>query len=64
MDDLPLPEITPQNEPYWKGLESGRLMFQRCANGHAWLPVRVGDGPSAIDGWVAARLLEGFAPAD
>ena len=40
MDELPLPEITALNEPYWKGLEGGRMMFQRCANGHAWLPAR------------------------
>lgn len=38
--DLPQPEITALNRPYWDGLRDGRLLFQRCACGHAWLPAR------------------------
>jgi uncharacterized OB-fold protein len=38
---FPLPEVTPLSKPYWDGLQSGRLRFQRCsACGHAWLPAR------------------------
>jgi len=34
-------EITPLNEPYWKSLAEGRLVYQRCrACRHAWLPAR------------------------
>lgn len=36
--DLPLPEITPLNQPYWDGLKEGRLMLPACACGHRWLP--------------------------
>lgn len=28
----PLPEPTPDTEPYWKGLQAGRLMLQACAD--------------------------------
>ena len=28
----PLPEITSDNQPYWEGLNEGRLMLQRCAD--------------------------------
>jgi uncharacterized OB-fold protein len=38
--DLPKPEITELNRPYWDALREGRLMFQRCGCGHAWLPAR------------------------
>lgn len=38
--DLPKPEITEVNRPYWDALQSGHLVFQRCDCGHAWLPAR------------------------
>lgn len=38
--DLPKPEITDLNRPYWDALREGRLLFQRCSCGHAWLPAR------------------------
>ena len=38
--DLPQPDITELNRPYWDGLREGRLMFQRCGCGNAWLPAR------------------------
>ena len=38
--DLPKPEINDLNRPYWTGLRDGRLMFQRCDCGNAWLPAR------------------------
>lgn len=28
--DVPLPEVTPANRPYWEGAREGRLMIQRC----------------------------------
>jgi uncharacterized OB-fold protein len=34
-------DITPLNEPYWRSLAEGRLIYQRCRScGHAWLPAR------------------------
>ena len=38
--ELPKPEITDLNRPYWEGLREGRLRVQRCGCGHAWLPAR------------------------
>ena len=38
--DFPLPEETPLSQPYWDALRQGRLTFQRCRCGHAWLPPR------------------------
>jgi len=38
--DLPQPEITEVSRPYWQALREGRLVFQRCGCGHAWLPAR------------------------
>jgi uncharacterized OB-fold protein len=39
--DLPTPEVTELNRPYWDGLNDGALRFQRCrACRHAWLPPR------------------------
>lgn len=38
--ELPTPEITELSRPYWDALQQGRLLFQRCACGHAWLPAR------------------------
>ncbi len=38
--DLPQPEITELNRPYWDGLREGRLRYQQCACGNAWLPAR------------------------
>lgn len=41
MNDFPAPARTSLSEPYWQGLEEGRLRFQRCARcAHAWLPPR------------------------
>ncbi len=40
MTDYPLPEITELTKPYWDALDQGRLSFQRCTCGHAWLPAR------------------------
>jgi uncharacterized protein len=37
---LPRPVITELSAPYWKALEDGYLVFQRCSCGHAWLPAR------------------------
>lgn len=37
---IPAPDITDINRPYWDALRQGRLMFQRCHCGHAWLPAR------------------------
>ena len=37
---LPLPEITELNRPYWDALRERHLVFQRCGCGHAWLPAR------------------------
>lgn len=37
---LAAPEITEISRPYWESLKQGRLMFQRCECGHAWLPAR------------------------
>ena len=37
---LPTPEITELNRPYWDALGEGHLVFQRCGCGHAWLPAR------------------------
>jgi len=38
--ELPKPDITDLNRPYWDGLREGRLRVQRCGCGHAWLPAR------------------------
>ena len=37
---FPLPDETPLSRPYWDALRQGRLTFQRCRCGHAWLPPR------------------------
>jgi len=37
---IPAPEINEVNRPYWEALGQGRLTFQRCHCGHAWLPAR------------------------
>lgn len=29
-DDVPLPELTPANRPYWEGAREERLMIQQC----------------------------------
>lgn len=37
----PKPEISALNAPYWDGLASGELRFQRCGDcSNAWLPPR------------------------
>lgn len=36
----PVPDIDGINSPLWDGLKQGRLQFQACACGHAWLPPR------------------------
>jgi uncharacterized protein len=38
--DLPKPEPTDLSRPFWGALRDGHLVFQRCANGHAFLPAR------------------------
>ena len=46
--DLPLPQRTELNAPYWESLAQGQLSFQRCRRcGHAWLPARVVSAPAA-----------------
>jgi uncharacterized OB-fold protein len=38
---IPMPTITPLNQPYWSGLDEGELRYQRCnVCGNAWLPAR------------------------
>jgi len=37
---IPKPEVTELTRPYWEALAQGRLMFQRCDCGLAWLPAR------------------------
>src|SRR5690606_11425716 len=38
---LPDPEITPVNAPYWQALDEGRLVYQCCEGcGNRWLPPR------------------------
>jgi uncharacterized protein len=38
---FPGPQGNELSAPYWKALDEGRLVFQRCtACGHAWLPAR------------------------
>jgi uncharacterized OB-fold protein len=38
---FPAPAVTELNAPYWRALDEGRLVFQRCRScGHAWLPPR------------------------
>jgi uncharacterized OB-fold protein len=37
---FPSPEPNDASAPYWRALEEGRLDFQRCVCGHAWLPPR------------------------
>lgn len=44
---LPKPEVTELTRPYWEALAQGRLMFQRCDCGHAWLPAR-GECPQCL----------------
>jgi len=34
------PDVNPVNAPFWEALRAGKLTFQRCAHGHAWLPAR------------------------
>lgn len=38
--EFPTPEINDTNRSYWRALREGRLVIQRCACGHAWLPAR------------------------
>lgn len=48
MTTFPAPERTELSEPYWQGLEEGRLRFQRCEHcGFAWLPPRA-DCPECL----------------
>jgi uncharacterized OB-fold protein len=38
---FPAPEPTGSSAPYWRALDEGRLVFQRCAScNNAWLPAR------------------------
>lgn len=56
-EQLPVPEITDINRPYWDSLASGVLHFQSCvACGHRWLPAR-SHCPSCLSGktiWIVA----------
>jgi uncharacterized OB-fold protein len=38
--ELPKPEPTALSRPYWDALREGRLVFQHCSCGHAFLPAR------------------------
>ena len=49
--DLPKADVDIINAPYWKGLNEGRLMFQRCPSGHAWLPARARCPACLSTGW-------------
>lgn len=40
MQDFPQPDITDTSRPFWDGLQQGRLLMQRCENGHRWMPAR------------------------
>ncbi|MCR5876788.1 OB-fold domain-containing protein [Phenylobacterium sp. J426] len=40
VNELPRPDITELNAPYWTALGEGRLVFQACACGRRWLPPR------------------------
>ncbi|MBC7378904.1 MAG: OB-fold domain-containing protein [Burkholderiaceae bacterium] len=37
---IPAPEVTELTHPYWDALGHGKLLFQRCECGHAFLPAR------------------------
>ena len=53
---LPRPDIDRINAPYWAALRERRLTFQRCVNGHRWLPPRAAC-PHCLStdlGWVDA----------
>lgn len=39
MSELPLPEITALNKPWYDGLQQNRLLYPSCSCGHRWLPV-------------------------
>lgn len=56
---VPSPLITPVNEPYWTALAEGRLTYQHCDCGHAWLPPRA-ECPQCLDihwNWLTASGL-------
>jgi uncharacterized protein len=38
--DFPLPVPDAMTEPYWRALDQGHIVFQRCQCAHAWLPAR------------------------
>lgn len=38
--EFPSPTPTALSKHYWTALDEGRLDFQRCTCGHAWLPPR------------------------
>ena len=45
---FPAPQPGEAAAPYWRALEEGRLVFQRCKScGHAWLPGR-GECPRCL----------------
>lgn len=52
ISELPTPEITPVNAPYWQALDEGRLVFQHCRGcDHRWLPPRA-ECPACLgDAW-------------
>ena len=37
---FPSPDVNELTRPYWDALREGRLVFQRCRCGNAWLPAR------------------------
>jgi len=45
---FPAPQPGPAAAPYWRALDEGRLVFQRCLTcGNAWLPAR-GECPRCL----------------
>lgn len=45
---FPAPQPGPAAAPYWRALDEGRLVFQRCLTcGSAWLPAR-GECPRCL----------------
>lgn len=45
---FPAPQVAESTAPYWRALDEGRLIFQRCTScQHAWLPWR-GECPRCL----------------
>jgi len=59
--ELPQPEITPLNAPYWQALEAGELWYQRCAHCQlAMLPARA-ECPRCLQSSLAWSRASGAA---